>query len=143
METLSLLGNIASILGLGISIIVFLRLGSIQKSYSRQALVPKLIGKLRTNAKNIESRLADKAYAESRSEFALARVNLRSISDHVRRRPRKELAILIVKVNAAADGRTTGAVHELQSEALGAIRTALLLVQNLCEKWKWGNRDAN
>ncbi len=102
MGWLAILGSIASIVGLCISVWVLLRLRAIERNYLFRARVPELQRRLRRHCSNVAGFLA--SYPDSadavRVELSRCRATLKSLTPKLERRLRAELR----NIQAEIDG---------------------------------------
>ena len=135
---LSILGNIASIVGLALTILVFLNTKKIKEYYLLRARVPELIDKLT----ECSSKLAEqhREFEESRDlisvELGRAEVVLKSLEAKLKGRGRDSVRSLIKSVKNYD-------VKTQERDSLWAVYVGMTKVidelRDLQEDLKWGN----
>lgn len=120
--TLSNLGNVASILGIGLSLYVIYNVREIRKSYLFTARAPALLKSLRTHSSNIKDLLKEFETSIEQIEAELAKCSpvLDSLRTKVGRQERKSIskAVQLISANKSLSAGSKNAVWDIYKELL-------------------------
>ena len=99
--TLSNIGSVASILGIGLSLYVVYNVREIRKSYLFAARAPDLLKRLRSHSAKINELLEefDASIAEIEAELARCSSILESLGAKVSRHERRSISLVIRQIN--------------------------------------------
>jgi len=120
--TLSNIGSVASILGIGLSIYLIYNVREIRKSYLFTARAPALLKSLRTHSSNIKDMLKEfeTSIAEIEAELARCSPVLESLRTKVGRQERKSIAevVQLISANKTLSAGSKDAVWDIYKELL-------------------------
>ena len=120
--TLSNIGSVASILGIGLSIYVIYNIREIRKSYLFTARAPALLKSLLTHSSNIKDMLKEfeTSIAEIEAELARCSPVLESLRTKVGRQERKSIAevVQLISANKTLSAGSKDAVWDIYKELL-------------------------
>ena len=116
--TLSNIGNVASILGIGLSLYVIYNVREIRKSYLFTARAPALLKSLRTHSSNIKDLLKEFETSIEEIETELARCS--PIKRKVGRHERRSISIVIKQIttNKSLSTESKNTVWNIYKELL-------------------------
>lgn len=120
--TLSNIGSVASILGIGLSLYVVYNVREIRKSYLFTARAPGLLKSLRTHSSNIKDMLKEFETSIEEIEAELARCSpvLESLRTKVGRQERKSISevVQLISANKTLSAGSKDAVWDIYKELL-------------------------
>lgn len=140
INSASLVGTVASLLGFYFAWRTFRRVKRIEKSYTQQALLPRWISNLKWNLRNITTLLEQKQNEKALLEFAKCASNLDSLSEHI---DQKHLAKIQTSKTEISN------LDLAKADAIGLMRKAeknlyeiLQLAENANKALRWrASRD--
>lgn len=142
-RTLACLGSIASVVGLGITILVLRKVRRIEQSYTRQGMVPHLRSKLSANAKNLKKYNRGKLVEKIGAELAKTRANLQSLLRALPEGERLTVQELLNEVSDELRKTASSRSDERANQFVDKINVIVQQITNLEEEWKWSSRDAS
>jgi len=120
--TLSNVGNVASILGIGLSLYVIYNVREIRKSYLFTARAPALLKSLRTHSSNIKDLLKEFETSIEEIEAELARCSpiLESLKRKVGRHERRSISVVVRQIasNKSLSAESKNTVWDIYKELL-------------------------
>lgn len=120
--TLSNIGNVASILGIGLSLYVIYNVREIRKSYLFAARAPDLLKRLRSHSSKIKDLLKEfeTSIEEIEAELAKCSPVLDSLRTKVGRQERKSIskAVQLISANKSLSAGSKNAVWDIYKELL-------------------------
>jgi hypothetical protein len=135
--TLSNIGNVASILGIGLSLYVIYNVREIRKSYLFTARAPALHKSLRTHSSNINDLLKEfeTSIEEIEAEIAWCLPILESLKRKVGRHERKSISevVQLISANKTLSGGSKNAVRDIYKELLKVEEA----IRNLQKDKQW------
>ena len=142
-RTLAIVGSIASVVGLVITIVVLLNVRRIEQSYARQALVPRLGSKLAANAKNLNKSLRTKAFDKIGPELAKCRANLEGLARALPESEKTAVQNLLGAVSGELQKGEATRSDERLLRIVDELKAIVQQIKNLEDEWKWRSRDAS
>jgi hypothetical protein len=130
--TLSNIGSVASIFGIGLSLYVVYNVREIRKSYLFTARAPALLKSLRTHSSNIKDLLKEFETSIEEIEAELARCSpvLESLRTKVSRQERKSISgvVQLISANKSLSAGSKDAVWDIYKELL-KVEEAMINLQ--------------
>ena len=130
--TLSNIGSVASILGIGLSLYVVYNVREIRKSYLFTARAPALLKSLRTHSSNIKDMLKEFETSIEEIEAELARCSpvLESLRTKVGRQERKSISgvVQLISANKSLSMGSKDSVWDIYKELL-KVEEAMINLQ--------------
>lgn len=122
LEWLSIIGSVASIVGIGLSIYVIYNLRQIRKSYIFTARAPDLVKALRSHSSKIKDLLNEFETSIDEIEAELARCSpvLESLRTKVGRQERRSISdvVRLISANKTLSAGSKNAVWDIYKELL-------------------------
>jgi 5-bromo-4-chloroindolyl phosphate hydrolysis protein len=138
-NNVTLIGSLASILGLLITLYVAWAVSLIEQSYVRQALLPKYISSLKRILKNLDQGLGAKDNQALRSRLSEARELLRAVARHFPKKTNAgKLVISITDSFEASERHFLLKAEEIIAELNGEVQA----IDVLKAEMEWRRRDA-
>ncbi len=143
MEFLNIPGNVASMVGLGITIWVWFRVGSIQRGFLKQAILPPRMRVLEGRVRNLEQAIQTKNRQSASQELERCRSLLRASREYLeghRRESCEQTADMIERVRQLPAGvQFWRECERIRSRLHGVHEDLKTLVKEL----EWRTKDAN
>ena len=143
MESLNILGNVASMVGLGITIWVLCRVRIIEKAFLKQALLPSRMRVLRGHIRNLERAIQTKNRQSALQELERCRSLLKASSEYLggdRQESSEHTAQAIERLCQFADEDKFWAGCGMVLARLHGVHEGL---KTLVQELEWRTKDAN
>jgi hypothetical protein len=141
INDISVVGSIASVFGLIVSLYVLARVNAISKSYARQALLPMYLKNLGGSLKNLDARLKKKDREGVHEELSRCRSHLRGALPHLAKSQAVMFTTLEQRVAAAVaqpeDVNFLRESERLRSELVGVLE----YLKSQVKESAWRSRD--
>jgi hypothetical protein len=142
MNSINIVGAIASILGLVVTLFVFSRVKKIAKSFSTQALLPTYTKKLGGAINNLKEYQKSKNGPQIRVVLSVSEVTLEDLVEHLddKRAERVKQALLVVR--KSREIQSDDDLWEQSGLVIAGLEGVRATIVNLKNEMQWRGRDA-